>query len=54
MKLYTELSPDHNTRKLLFKKKKKAFSNQAYRIVTSKHQVRLLEAGVNGMALRKK
>jgi 4-hydroxybenzoate polyprenyltransferase len=54
LKLFTELSPDDNTRRLLFRKVKKAFGEQAYHLATSRHQVRVLEAKIERMRPRKK
>ncbi|KXH39441.1 transposase [Colletotrichum salicis] len=54
LKLFTELSPDHNTRRLLFRKVKKALSEQAFHLATSRHQVRVLEAKVERIRPRKK
>ncbi|KAK0367669.1 transposase [Colletotrichum limetticola] len=39
LKLFTELSPDHNTQRLLFRKVEKAFSEQAYHLAASQHHI---------------
>ncbi|KAK1470099.1 transposase [Colletotrichum tamarilloi] len=54
LKLSTELSPDHNTQRLLFRKVKKAFSEKSYLLASSRQQVRVLEARVKRIAPRKK
>ncbi|KXH47156.1 transposase [Colletotrichum nymphaeae SA-01] len=54
LKLFTELSPDHNTQRLLFRKVKKAFSEKSFLLASSQQQVRVLEARVKRMAPRKK
>jgi 4-hydroxybenzoate polyprenyltransferase len=55
LKLFTELDNDASTQRLLFRKVKKGFSEQAYQLATAQHKLELLQAQVtNAMARKRK
>ncbi|TIC89448.1 Tripeptidyl-peptidase SED1 [Colletotrichum higginsianum] len=54
LKLFTELENDAFTQRLLFRKVKKGFSEQAYELATAQHKLELLQAQVTNTAARKR
>ncbi|KZL67851.1 transposase [Colletotrichum tofieldiae] len=54
LKLFTELENDAPTQRLLFRKVKKGFSEQAYQLATAQQKLELLQAQVANTAVRKR
>ncbi|CCF41967.1 hypothetical protein CH063_12091 [Colletotrichum higginsianum] len=54
LKLFTELENDAFTQRLLFRKVKKGFSEQAYELANTQQKLELLQAQVTNTAVRKR